>query len=208
VLPPRFRSNHATDSKSEPHVRVTTAFNKILSIPSATVASVEFTPEGVLVGLRRRRGRPRCPCGWRATGAYECSVRRWRHLDLGANKLLLEAEIRRLHCQRCDRVRTEAVPWARPRARHSRDFEDVVAWLAQRTDKTTITRLLRTSWKTVTGIVERVVAEQVDTRRLSGLLRIGVDEVSSTVGPNGLVILIPFRALDGAPRSGLLAGRG
>ena len=53
----------------------------------------------------------------------------------------LQAEIRRLDCQRFGRVRTEAVPWARPRARQSRDFEDVVAWLAQRTDKTTITRL-------------------------------------------------------------------
>jgi len=160
-------------------VRVTTAFNKMLSIPGAAVASVEFTPEGVLVGLRRRKGRPRCPCGWKGAGVYDTSVRRWRHLDLGSSKLLLQAEIRRLCCRRCDRVRTEAVPWARPRARHSRDFEDVVAWLAQRTDKTTISRLLRTSWETVAGIVERVVAEQIDTRRLSGLLRIGVDEVSS-----------------------------
>ncbi len=38
--------------------------------------------ESVLVGLRRRRGRPRCPCGWRATGAYDSSVRRWRHLPV------------------------------------------------------------------------------------------------------------------------------
>ena len=45
----------------------------------------------------------------------------------------------------CGQVRTEEVPWARPGARHSRDFQDVVAWLAQRTDKTTITRLLRMS---------------------------------------------------------------
>ena len=164
-------------------MRVTTAFNKMLSIPSATVASVEFTPEGVVVGLRRRKGRPVCPCRQKASGAYDSSVRRWRGLDLGASKLLLEAEIRRLHCRRCDRVRTEAVPWARPRARHSRDFEDVVAWLAQRTDKTTITRLLRTSWETVAGIVERVVAEQIDTRRLSGLLRIGIDEISLPRAP-------------------------
>jgi len=74
------------------------------------VASVEFTPEGVLVGLRRRRGCPRCPCGWRGTGAYDSSVRRWRHLDLGSSKLLLEAQIRRLDCRRCGRVRTEDVP--------------------------------------------------------------------------------------------------
>jgi transposase len=170
-------------------VRVTTAFNKILSIPSATVASVEFTPDGVVVGLRRRASRPRCPCGWKGTGSYDCSVRRWRHLDLGSSRLLLEAEIRRLDCRRCGRVRTEDVAWARPRARHSRDFEDTVAWLAQRTDKTTITRLLRTSWETVAGIVGRVVAEQVDTGRLTGLLRIGVDEVSYRKGHRYLTVV-------------------
>ena len=189
MLSLRFRSNHATDPTSEAHVRVTTAFNKMLSIPGATVASVEFTPDGVLVGLRRRKGRPRCPCGWRGSGAYDTSVRRWRHLDMGSSKLLLEAQIRRLHCRRCGRVRTEDVPWARPRARHSRDFEDVVAWLAQHTDKTTITRLLRTSWETVAGIVERVVAEQIDERRLSGLLRIGVDEVSYRKGHRYLTVV-------------------
>lgn len=42
----------------------------------------------------------------------------------------------------------------------------------------TIGRLLRTSWETVAAILTRVVAEQIDARRLTGLLRIGVDEVS------------------------------
>lgn len=101
-----------------------------------------------------------------------------RGLNLGASKLILRAEIRRLSCRRCGRIRTEDVPWARPRARHSCDFEDVVAWLAQRTDKTTITRLLRTSWEAVANIVERVVAEQLDDARLEEVYRSGVDEVS------------------------------
>ena len=112
-------------------MRVTTAFNKLLAIVGASVVSVTFTPEGVVVGLRRRRRRPICPCGWKGRAVYDSSTRRWRHLDLAASKLFLEAEIRRLHCRRCDRVRTEVVPWARPRARHTRDFEDVVAWLCQ-----------------------------------------------------------------------------
>jgi transposase len=170
-------------------VRVTTAFNKMLGISGASVASVTFGPEGAVVGLRRRQRRPVCPCGWRGRGIYDRSVRRWRHLDLGAAKLFLEAEIRRLDCRRCGRVRTEEVPWARPRARHSRDFEDVVAWLAQRTDKTTITRLLRCSWEAVAAIVTRVVAEHVDDARLEGLYRIGVDEVSYRKGHRYLTVV-------------------
>ena len=70
------------------------------------------------------------------------------------------------------------MPWARPAARFTRDFEDVVAYLAQRTDKTTITRLLRCSWEAVAAIVVRVVAAHLDDARLDGLYRIGVDEVS------------------------------
>jgi transposase len=170
-------------------VRVTTAFNKLLAIVGASVASITFAPEGIVVGLRRRRRRPICPCGWKARAVHDRSTRRWRHLDLGVSKLWLEAEIRRLHCRRCRRVRTEAVDWARPRARHTRDFEDVVAWLCQHTDKTTVTRLLRTSWETVAAIVDRVVAEHLDTRRLTDIYRIGVDEVSYRKGHRYLTVV-------------------
>jgi len=160
-------------------VRATTAFNRMLGIAGAAVVGVVFTADGIVVDLRLRRRRLRCPCGWTTRACHARSVRRWRHLDLGGSRLWLRAEIRRLECRRCRRVRTEEVPWARPRARHTRDFQDVVAWLAQRTDKTTITRLLRVSWEAVARIVVTVVAEQLDEARLNDLYRIGVDEVSS-----------------------------
>jgi len=160
-------------------VRVSTAFNKMLAIPGASVATVEFSPGGIVVGLRRRARLLRCPCGHFTTrSVYDRSLRRWRHLDLGASKLALEAEIRRLWCETCQRVRTEEVPWARPGSRCSRDLEDVVAWLAVRADKTTVARLLGISWATVARIVVRVVTDHIDERRLDGLYRIGVDEVS------------------------------
>ena len=91
-------------------------------------------------------------------------------------EVLIRARRRRLHCPACG-VRTEDVAWARPRARHTRDFEDVVAWLAQRTDKTTISTLLRCSWEAVSNIITRVVADYLDEQRLQGLYRIGVDEI-------------------------------
>jgi transposase len=159
-------------------VRVETAFNRILSVPGAWVRGVSFTPDGVVVQVRRRSTRLTCPCGRRARAGYDSSVRRWRHLDLGASRLLLQAEIRRLWCSSCGRIRTEQVPWARPGARHTRDFEDVVAWLAQRADKTTVARLLRCAWRTVDAIVIRVVVDHIDERRLDGLYRIGIDEIS------------------------------
>jgi transposase len=173
----------------ERRVRATTAFNKMLAIPGAGVVGVQFTPTGIVVSLRRRARRLRCPCGWSTAAAYDRSTRRWRHLDLGAARLFLEAEVRRLACRACRRVRTEAVPWARPGARFTRDFEDVVAYLAQRTDKTTITRLLRCSWEAVAAIVVRVVAAHVDDARLDGLYQVGIDEVSYRKGHRYLTVV-------------------
>jgi transposase len=170
-------------------VRATTAFNKMLAIPGADVAGVQFSPAGIVVGLRRRARRLRCPCGRSTRAVYDRSTRRWRHLDLGAVRLYLEAEIRRLACPACGRVRTETVPWARSGARFTRDFEDVVVYLAQRTDKTTITRLLRCSWEAVAAIVTRVVAEHLDDTRLEGLYRIGIDEVSYRKGHRYLTVV-------------------
>jgi transposase len=170
-------------------VRATTAFNKMLAIPGADVTGVTFTPTGIVVSLRRRARRLRCPCGWSTAAVYDRSTRCWRHLDLGAARLFLKAEIRRLACRRCGRVRTETVPWARPGARFTRDVEDVVAYLAQHTDKTTITRLLRCSWEAVAAIVVRVVATHIDDRRLDDLYQIGIDEVSYRKGHRYLTVV-------------------
>ncbi|MGH7624949.1 MAG: ISL3 family transposase [Gemmatimonadaceae bacterium] len=161
----------------------------MLGIPGATVISVTFDPRGIVVRLRQRRRHPQCSCGHRQRAVYDRSVRRWRHLDLGGMRLFLEAEIRRMHCSQCDRVRTEAVPWARPGARHSRDLQDVIAYMAQRMDKTTITRLLRVSWEAVAKAVVDVVADHLDTHRLHGLFRLGVDEVSYRKGHRYLTVV-------------------
>ncbi len=67
----------------------------------------------------------------------------------------------------------EPLPWARPGSAYTRDFEDVVAWLAQQMAKTPVARLLRIAWDTVGRIIERVVAERLDERRLAGLVMIG-----------------------------------
>jgi transposase len=161
-------------------VRVSTAFKRLLRLPGASVAEVSFGAEGVIVTVRLRRRRRVCAqCGQtgRRLEIHDRRLKRWRHLDLGASRCVIECELRLLRCRDCG-VRLEPVPWARPGAHHTRDFEDVVAWLAQQMAKTPITRLLRVGWRTVGEIVERVVADHLDERRLQGLVCIGVDEIS------------------------------
>jgi len=48
-------------------------------------------------------------------------------------------------------------------------FEALVAYLAQITDKTKVTRLAGIAWSTVGSIVERVVERRLDPGRLDGL---------------------------------------
>ena len=161
-------------------MRVTTAFKRLLRLPGAAVVGRLFGAEGVIVtvGLRRRR-RVCAGCGQtgRQLEIHDRRVKRWRHLDLGASRCVIECELRLLRCRTCG-VRMEPVPWARPGARHTRDFEDVVAWLAQQMAKTPICGLLRIGWDTVGRIVARVAADHLDERRLEGLVCIGVDEIS------------------------------
>ena len=158
-------------------MRATTAVNRILNLPGASVTGVRFAQDGVVVSVRLRRRRRVCSrCGQLCAATHDTVLCRWRHLDLGAQRCFVVAAIRRVKCPDCG-VRVEAVPWARG-PRFTRDFEDVVAYLAQQMAKAPIARLLRVAWDTVGRIVERVVADHLDETRLHGLVAIGCDEIS------------------------------
>jgi transposase len=173
-------------------VRVTTALNRLLRLPGASVIDVSFGVEGVIVTVRLRRCRRVCAtCGQtgRDLQIHGRRVKRWRHLDLGANRCVIECELRRLRCADCG-VRYEAVPWARAGSAYTRDFEDVVAWLAQQMAKKPIAGLLRIAWDSVGRIVARVVADHLDESRLSGLVAIGCDEISYRRGQRYLTSVV------------------
>lgn len=171
-------------------MRVTTAFNRVLGLRQASVVSVEFTGAGLVLGVRRRKRLHQCPCGAWLRARYDTSRRRWRHLDFGACRVWLEADIARVDCPRCGQIRTEQVPWARLNSRHSKDFEDVVGWLAQQMNKTAVSKFMRCSWAAVDAIVGRVVAEHIDDARLDELYWIGVDEISYRRGHKYLTLVV------------------
>ena len=161
-------------------MRVTTAFKRLLRLDDVNVTAVEFLPALVVVTVALRRRRLHCPhCKFKTSARYDTRPvpSAWRHLDLGVWRVEIRATLRRLACP-THGVVVEAVPFARPGARFTRDFDDLIAWLAKRMDKTAITELCRVSWRTVGRVIERVVASEIDPDRLNGLFRIGVDEIS------------------------------
>ena len=176
-------------------MRVTTVFSRLLRLPGVWVRKVRFEPERVIVEVALRRERLVCPeCGYstaaRKDTRPENSV--WRHLDLGVWRLEVHCRRRRLWCP-VHGARTEGVPFARPGAEFTRDFECLVAWLATRTDKTTIKRMLRIDWDTVGRIVKRVCADELDPDRLNDLYEIGIDEVSWKRRHNYLTLVADHR---------------
>lgn len=161
-------------------MRVTTLCRRLLDLDGITVTDVSLQGEVVACEVRLRRRRLSCPrCGFTTRSRYDTRTvdSSWRGLDLGRRRVSIRARLRRLRCPGHG-VITEGVPFARPGSRFTGDFEDLVAYLATKTDKTTITRLLRIDWDTVGRICERVVADGLDPARLNGLVNIGVDEVS------------------------------
>ena len=74
------------------------------------------------------------------------------------------------------------MPWAAHGSSFTRPFEELVAWQAQRLDKSSIRRLLGINWRTVGTIIQRVVEERLSASRLEGPRIIGVDELAWSAG--------------------------
>ena len=99
-------------------------------------------------------------------------------VDAGTTKVFIEAAAPRVSCGEHG-VTVAAVPWARHDARHTRDFDDQVAWLVTHTSKTAVVELMRVSWRSVGAIAARVVADgRAAQDPFDGLERIGIDEIS------------------------------
>lgn len=167
---------------------------RVLGVQDAVIEGVEYDEsEGVLVVAARPRAEHRKRCGscLRRCSSYDAGEgrRRWRAMDLGTMRAYIEAEAPRVTCAEHGVV-VAAVPWARHGARFTRDFEDQVAWLTTQASKSAVGELLRITWRTVGGIITRVIA---DGRRrgdgLDGLVRIGIDEVSHRKGYKYLTVV-------------------
>lgn len=173
-------------------MRATTIFNRLLKLDGVTVTAVEIGEDTVTVQVRLRRRKLRCPdCGYTTSARYDTRpvASSWRHLRLATHRLVVRAQLRRLSCPEHG-VRVEGVPFARPGARFTRDFEQLVAWLATKMDKDALRRLVGIDWDTVGRICDRVVADELDPGRLDGLYDIGVDEISWKKHHNYLTLVV------------------
>lgn len=166
-------------------MRATTLLNRLLGLLGVAVVdpgSWQVGPDAGEVVFRVRLTRkllvcPRCSFATARRHDTRKVDSCWRHLDFGGKVCRIRMRRRRLRCPEHG-VLAEGVPFARPGSGFTRDFEQLVAWLVTKTDKTTICRFARIVWRTVGAMCERVAADVLDPDRLSGLVDIGVDEIS------------------------------
>lgn len=161
-------------------VRATSVLRTLLALHNTKVAGFEFDEDGLVVDVVPTYRVARCSgCKAKVAAEYDRRERRWRHLDFGGIAVSLRYTMRRVSCRRCG-VRVEDVPWAAPGSGQTLAFEQQVAYLAQRADRTTVTSIMRVAWRTVGAIIRRVVSrhDEVHGDQLDGLRIIGVDELS------------------------------
>lgn len=160
-------------------MQLTKVLTNILGMKCVRAGSAEFEETTLVIRVAPTTRIARCGgCGCRCRRLYDHRPdRRWRHLDLGGMRVELSYDLRRVDCGRCG-VCTELVPWSEPDSAFTRPFEQQVAYLAQRMDKTAVVELMGIAWRTVGSIAERVVARMSPPDRLDGLRVVGIDELS------------------------------
>ena len=78
-------------------MRVTTAYNRMLGLPGAWVRDVAFGEGAMIVVVALRRKRPVCSgCGAQGLQIKDHRLKRWRHLDVGGSRCVIECRLRRL----------------------------------------------------------------------------------------------------------------
>ena len=172
-------------------MRLTTVLRRLLGVTRMHVQDAHLGSTGPLtVRVRPSWRRSRCgTCGERAPRYDRRPPRQWRHAPWGTTPVSLQYAPWRVSCRRCG-VRVEAVSWASSRSVFTAAVEELTAYLAQVTDRTTVSRVLGISWQAVGSIVERVVAQRLDERRFDGLRRIGIDEFSYRKRHHYLTIVV------------------
>ena len=180
-------------------MRKARVFGQVLGVQGMVIedVTVQVDPDGdeevLVVSVRPDAGASgRCGQCRRRCPGYDAGVgvRRWRTVDTGTIRTFLQSAAPRVRCAEHG-VLVADVPWARPGARCTYLLEDTCAWLVKNMALSAVAVFLRLSWRTVTGIVARVVQDltgKID--QLDGLRRIGIDEIAYRKGHRYLTCVV------------------
>ena len=178
-----------------------TLCKKLLNVKSTVVESHSFYNDADGVTHLRIKARPNawhqdeCPfCGKRNLPRYDRQSKNnkvWRGLDFAGILVEIEASTHRVTCPEHGVV-TAAVPWAYPMSSFTKDFDVTVAWLAKYLPRSAVAGYMRIDWQTVGNCMSRALhdLEPERSRRLNGLVNIGIDETSYQKGHKYITVVV------------------
>ena len=178
-----------------------TLCRKLLNVKNTVVESHSFYNDADGVTHLRIKARPNawhqdeCPfCGRRNLPRYDRQSKNnkvWRGLDFAGILVEIEASTHRVTCPEHGVV-TAAVPWAYPMSSFTKDFDVTVAWLAKYLPRSAVAGYMRIDWQTVGNCMSRALhdLEPERSRRLNGLVNIGIDETSYQKGHKYITVVV------------------
>ena len=179
----------------------TTLLKKIIGVKDIVVEDFEFYEDGDGVKHLSIDARPNawhsdmCPfCGRKHLPGYDKPSKSpmvWRDLDFGGVLVEIESHTHRVMCPQHGIV-TAAVPWAYHHSHFTKDFDRTVAWLATYLPRSTVSEYMRIDWKTVGNCISRSIddIEPDLSKRLDGLVHIGIDETSYCKGHKYITVIV------------------
>ena len=135
-----------------------------------------------------------CPFCGKKSPRYDLSnnaQKVWRGLDWGGIIVEIKCPTHRVKCEEHG-VITASVPWAYPGSCFTKEFDFTVAWLATYLPRSAVSNYMRIDWATVGRCISRTLheIEPERSRRLNGLVNIGIDETSYKKGHKYITVVV------------------
>lgn len=181
-------------------VSANTLCKKLLNVKRVVVEDAAFYSDRDGVTHVRIKARPfrrhenDCPFCHKRCKYYDCQSslpRIWRGLDWGGILVEIEGHTHRIECPEHG-VLVADVPWAYPGSGFTKDFDLTVGWLAVYLPRSAVSEYMRIDWETVGRCVHRTLSdiEPERSRRLDGLVNIGIDETSYKKGHKYITVIV------------------
>jgi len=160
-------------------VTVASLVRKTLGLKRHRVVRVTEEAGHIVVDLDliHRRQQPCSGCGTFAKVRDRLQQRRWRHVPLWGMPCVLRYRPARVRCESCG-ITVEAIPWSEGKSPIAQPLIVVLATWSRLLAWDVVARLFGVRWSTVYAAVQAAVAHGLAGRDLSGVVILGIDELS------------------------------
>jgi transposase len=154
-----------------------------LGIKDHTISSIEGNTENLTITFEPKKGRklPCSKCGRKAERYDTAKERIWMHAPLWGICTFLKYRPRRVKCPDCG-VRVEKYPWAEGKHSLTTALINMLSRWCQFLPIETVANMYGIHWNTVYSAVKLAVKYGLEHRDISGVLYIGIDELSRRKG--------------------------